>query len=75
MEWNYRVRHNAKCPTYDYQEGCYTKEVAEEVFDGIVEELSGRTKEPFTVTLEKVDRDYMGIIYVEKVIKSETRNN
>ena len=75
-EFKYRVRHDSEVHTFDYQPGIFASEdCANEVFDGIVEELECRSKKPFTVILEEVDRDYLGFVHTKRVIKHVKRNN
>ena len=71
-EWKYRVRHDAKRETFNYKQGCFASlDVANDVFDGIKDELNG---ESFTIILEEVDRDYMGFVRPVRTIKKEIIN-
>lgn len=71
-EWKFRVSHNARREAPNYKQGCYADlGDANEVFDGILEELEG---ESFTITLEEVDKDWMGCLYPVRTIRKEIRN-
>lgn len=71
-EWKFRVSHNAKREAPNYKQGCYAVlDDANEVFDGILEELEG---EKFEITLEEIDTDWLGFPYPVRTIRKEIRN-